>query len=171
MKQGNLLSLQADMKTEERTLAMEVLSDGSSLYRKLDVLGARRDSVPPSLGRGFLVSSIRASIMMSVGWSQLGRPKVSTEDCEKYLANPVAVSDVQEAPDDNKVKTLTYKIKVRPGHTASIKVWYDPKTFVLQKRTIRDEDRDSGTVTETFDEFTLNADIPDEKFKLPEEKK
>jgi outer membrane lipoprotein-sorting protein len=171
VKQGNLFSLRAELKSEQRDLEVEILSDGSSLYRKLDLLNTRRDPVPPNLGRGFLVSSVRASIMMSVSFSQLGRPKVGTEDLEKYLAHPVEVSDVQDGADDKGAKTLEYKIRVRPGQTASIRVWYDPKTFLPQKRSIRREDQDAGTITETFEEFVLNADIPDEKFKLPEEKK
>jgi outer membrane lipoprotein-sorting protein len=171
IKQGNLVSLRTDVKVEDRTIEVEIQSDGSSLYRKLDAFEAHRDPVPPSIGRGLLVSSIRTGIPMSVSFSRLGNSKVGTEDLEKYLAHPVSVSDLREATDDKGAKTLTYKIKVRPGRTSSIKVWYDPKSFLLQKRTIRDEDRDSGTITETFEEIVLNADIPDEKFKLPEEKK
>jgi len=56
-----------------------------------------------------------------------------------------------------------------------VKVWYDPKTLKLLKRYYQIRERDGGpvrsTLVETYDDFALDVDIPDEKFKLPEEKK
>lgn len=59
----------------------------------------------------------------------------------------------------------------------SVTLWVEPKSNLLQKRTITwvrtnpEGDEEGGTFTESFDEVVLNRDISDEKFKLPEEKK
>jgi outer membrane lipoprotein-sorting protein len=54
---------------------------------------------------------------------------------------------------------------------ADVRLWYDPKTLKLLKRTVDFGKKDSqGTIRESYEEFTLNADIPEEKFKLPAEK-
>jgi outer membrane lipoprotein-sorting protein len=79
--------------------------------------------------------------------------------------------------DDNDEKTLTYFLKEK-GHSEplTIRLWYDPKSLAIRKRTVTGKLGSAGnlpetTLTEIYDDFTLNADIPDEKFKLPEEKK
>jgi outer membrane lipoprotein-sorting protein len=75
-----------------------------------------------------------------------------------------------EAGDDNQgAKTLVYTL--RDGLDAKVKVWYDPKDFRLLKRTITSSRQEQGAYVETYSEFVIDADIPDEKFKLPEEKK
>ncbi len=55
------------------------------------------------------------------------------------------------------------------------RVWYDPATLLLRKREViaksLQNDNDWPKITEVYDRFTLNADILDERFKLPEEKK
>ena len=38
-------------------------------------------------------------------------------------------------------------------------------------RMVKGLSPNQGTILETYDEFGWDADIPDEKFKLPEEKK
>jgi hypothetical protein len=87
----------------------------------------------------------------------------------------VAISNLASGPDDGAVRTLAHGRQFGTStdpFQVTTKLWYDPKTFGITKRTI--DAVHGGTrrfVTETFEEFTLNADIPDEKFKLPEEKK
>jgi len=92
-------------------------------------------------------------------------------------AHTFEVKGIATGDDDGEIKTLTYFMKEK-GHTKAyaVRVWYDPKTFALRKRTVTGSMGFGGkgpetTVTETYEEFTLNADIPDEKFKLPQEKK
>jgi hypothetical protein len=56
---------------------------------------------------------------------------------------------------------------------AGVRIVYDSATGALLRRsltTVDDDDR-SHEYTETYTEFTLNADIPRETFALPEEKK
>jgi outer membrane lipoprotein-sorting protein len=171
LKDGNRMLLQANMRLGENTNKAVIISDGTTLYRNLKGTETKRESTPPSLKRGVILSSFRAGIMQTVFFTRLSNLKVDPEELESALAHPVETCDVNGGEDDGEAKTLTYKIRVRPEHTAAIKLWYDPKRLLPLKRTIRDDNRDSGSVTETFEEVSLNADIPNEKFKLPEEKK
>jgi outer membrane lipoprotein-sorting protein len=55
---------------------------------------------------------------------------------------------------------------------ASVTLWYDLKTFLPVKRRVEFANGDEEFVlTEVYKNSTLDHDIPDEKFKLPEEKK
>jgi len=49
-------------------------------------------------------------------------------------------------------------------------LWYDPLTYKPLKSVLSAVEN-GATMTEVYEDFILNADIPDEKFKLPEEKK
>jgi outer membrane lipoprotein-sorting protein len=76
--------------------------------------------------------------------------------------------------EDKATKSIKHKVKF-PGmdQTAEVELCYDPKTYNLIKRIISFETAPLGTstvATETYQEFTLNADIPNEKFTLPPDK-
>ena len=77
---------------------------------------------------------------------------------------------------DGGSRTLLYSVRAKAAPKAEnvdpyeIKTWYDPVTFRLLKRAVEPSDRRLST-TEVYENFALNADIPDEKFKVPEEKK
>ncbi len=66
---------------------------------------------------------------------------------------------------------MVFKLKACPAIT-EVMLWYDPVRHTPLKRSIQFK-RDSveGTAVEYVQEILLNRDIPDEKFKLPEEKK
>lgn len=87
------------------------------------------------------------------------------------LANAAEFSAIGE---DKGGMTLSYKLtsSLEAGVTIDVKLWYDPKDFKLLKRTLEIKgEKTVGSFTETYDEFVLNTDIPDEKFAIPEEKK
>lgn len=76
--------------------------------------------------------------------------------------------------DENGAKLLTYKIRYHEEEWGDVKLWYDALSHKPLKRQIRHEFwpvGDNGqTQTESIEQFILDADIPDEKFALPEEK-
>ena len=94
------------------------------------------------------------------------------------------VSEVKQGADDGKTKTLTYRLQFGEETPTEVRLWYDADSFKPMKRTYRfkvESDKGSlklnlfcasgeGTFTEAYEELVLNADIPDEKFKLPAEK-
>jgi outer membrane lipoprotein-sorting protein len=82
-----------------------------------------------------------------------------------------SVYNVQEGATEKESKSLTYTLS-HSGDNAEVQLWYDPKDLRLLKRVLKVKAGGPGsTFTETYDSFTLNSDIPDEKFKLPEDKK
>ncbi len=87
----------------------------------------------------------------------------------------LVTSDFRSEPGEGKDASLSYSIaETHLNHSGRIRLWYDPRTLALIKRELRmrfgGSDHDD-LFAEIYDEFTLNANIPDEKFKLPEEKK
>ena len=79
---------------------------------------------------------------------------------------------------NEKVMELTFEVKSPhyAGSTTAIEtrvtLEYDATTFIpIRRIEVSRFDGYQSTTNETYTDFTLNADIPDEKFKLPEEKK
>jgi outer membrane lipoprotein-sorting protein len=88
------------------------------------------------------------------------------------------MSDLKQGEDDGVLKTPTWTVTVSKtlmpaaSKPMPIKLWYDPKSLKPVKRTATIMKGDVEVKwSETYENITLNADIPDEKFKLPEEKK
>src|SRR6185369_10907565 len=69
--------------------------------------------------------------------------------------------------DDGGAKTLLYTVSLGPA-TLDCRLWYEPKTLKLLKRTmkIRNGESVEGSLTESYVEYIVNADIPNEKFNL-----
>jgi hypothetical protein len=83
------------------------------------------------------------------------------------------VSDFKQGEVESSLSYTLRFPETEPDMVASCVLQYDPKTLKLlgRKMTVKRRGMDEGVFTDTYDEFALNADIPDEKFKLPEEKK
>jgi outer membrane lipoprotein-sorting protein len=86
-----------------------------------------------------------------------------------------SVTEIKTGEDDGDMKTLSYKTVITPlaaqPATFDVRLWYEPKSLRLVKRTMSyRSETESRIFNETYEEFTLNADIPDEKFKLPTDK-
>lgn len=88
----------------------------------------------------------------------------------KDLKKELALSGL-EAARDTDGDFLKYTVHGQ----IPMRLWYTPKTHLPARRIWELPFPVPGNLvircTEVYDEFTLNADIPDEKFKLPEEKK
>jgi hypothetical protein len=70
---------------------------------------------------------------------------------------------------DNDVIILTYS--AGGGLRTRIRTWYDTKKGILLKRIADPEEGDLGfEYTDTYEEFVLNEDIPDEKFTIKGDK-
>jgi len=87
-----------------------------------------------------------------------------------------SVSECRRLPADEIGERLAYTVEAERVNDKPFEVvlWYDPKTLSLRKRTWKTKLSAPNiascvvSATEIYDEFTVNADIPDEKFKLPE---
>jgi hypothetical protein len=85
------------------------------------------------------------------------------------LKDLLPVSEIKAGPDDKAAKTLTYKLKVE-REIVDVRLWYEPQTLKILKRTLSGKSGESElSLTETYEGLVLDAEIPDEKFKLPKE--
>ena len=85
---------------------------------------------------------------------------------------PWVVVDVKALEPTDGKNGLSYTFLL--GDTGAVgraQVWYDPKTFVMSKRIVKVDSRmGKQTVTETFEELTVNPAIPDTEFRVSEKK-
>lgn len=83
----------------------------------------------------------------------------------------IRVSRFKPGEQDGEAKTISYLLEIgQKPRPFNVTLWFDPESFKLLKRKIVYE-VDGGkqvTITESYDEFTFDAEIPDEMFKLPE---
>ncbi len=87
-----------------------------------------------------------------------------TEGQETDVRKLLSASDFKKGEDDGKAATLTFKV-ARAGETMDVKFWYEAKTHRLHKLSL-DLGPERGIVTETYEAFELDKDIPDERFEL-----
>lgn len=85
------------------------------------------------------------------------------------------VSGLSVRKENARCETLRFRVEGPevPLGEALVRLTYDAATGVPVKRvlTTADEDGRPAEFVETFEEFSINADIPEEKFRLPEERK
>lgn len=125
--------------------ARQALSDGAEFASPKNL---NADMATVMLRTGFVDLPLRPRRIQIYGYDPKERLKVS---------------DFQFGGKDGDLQTLTYVLQEGNGK-AEIKLWYDPKSLALKKRSSSVPDK-KASVTETYEEFTLNGDIPDEKFK------
>lgn len=148
-----------------------VVSEGSKMMLKSGSRKPREIETPKTLNNGFRTILARASVLFfSIAFQK--------EEGERDFKKTFQVSDFKSGEDDKGAKTLTYKLKVklteRPVSDVEwdVKLWYDPKNWKLLRRTLGVQSQDHPRrLAETYEDYILNADIPDEKFKFSEEDK
>lgn len=164
LKEGNRISL--DLTTtfggkEEQHL---FLSDGRRLFVYSTHTNPSVTDAPKDVEAGFRAELTQSGILGAWTATQL------------FAAGnkPFTLAELKAGDDDKGLKTLLYKLNTNyPGDRRSeARLWYDPKSFRILKRTLHVLDRYDGfTLTENYDQLVLDADIPDEEFKHPERKK
>jgi hypothetical protein len=146
--------------------------DGASLWSSA---GRRVEAAPPLLDAWYRTAISRIgysqAYLLKLRFGLSEQAKDRFPDLEKMLE----IDDIKSGPDESGAKTLTYTVAVKSLRSADtyidrykIKIWYDAKSLKMIKRTVKSRDESSS---ESYESFVFDADIPDEKFKLPEEKK
>ena len=163
------LSFAPPDKAEERIL---VVSDGDVLQSHSKVPGSPVSFPAQPRQRHLLeYSFVRggAAGLMSMGAIFCGL----VHNARKMEPDPkklVAVTDLQLGPKEGGA-SLTFTSKMDHfGPTLQITLWYDPATHQPLKSTVVFVGK-GRSLTEVYEDLVLNAAIPDEKFKLPEERK
>lgn len=171
LKDGNKVSLRCEASHLGREIHDTIVSDGSktavtqggdSDNQTETTSNKLRENLTIALAR--VGGAYAARLTRRLAADQLNE----LPDYDKTLA----LADYKTTEDDGDAKTLTYKVtvtdtSVRLRVTLEIKVWYIARTSKILKRVFKlTGEPDERTVTETYEEFYLNTDIPDEKFKV-----
>ncbi|HLY75188.1 MAG TPA: hypothetical protein VKU80_13795 [Planctomycetota bacterium] len=154
LKQGNKLNLSVqewDSRDARGVPATEarLVSDGVRIQRCLLQRGlsvstedAKAARIAPRLAEWFL----RAGTLFS--W-----PEVVD------LGSPEQIRNLQAGPDSAGARVLSYS-----AGPVSVTLWYDPRSYKVLRRVLTS--KAIGTVTETFQEYEFNEDMPDSLFVL-----
>jgi outer membrane lipoprotein-sorting protein len=170
IRDGNKFSISARMKDQGREEEFSVISDGKQLQRKASTAEPETRDTPKDFVPRFETSFIRTGIILAV-MSTL-RPSTVEGKEGQDLKKLFSVTDFKNGDDVEGAKTLSYTLRfpeTKPDLSGSCILRYDPVTLKVLGRTLTMTGRgaDATVFTETYEDFALNADIPDEKFKLP----
>jgi len=143
------------------------LSDG----KRIRTAGLKFETdTPENFKEGTLLGLARAGMMptmfLAFQMLDIGEQEKSFQAFVKTLR----IEKIQQGEDDGAVKTLTYAVRVADAYqpnkaeTLEARLWYDPKTFKILKRTMTSGGK---VLLETYEGWVFNAELPDEKFTLP----
>lgn len=110
--------------------------------------------------------------LFTVG-KELGDPEVFGKSGLAEVGKLVKTKTMRLSEDkDGKVLSFVAVIGIK-NEELETKMWIDPKISKPLKRTVvwKGDDGKPVTLTELYEEYALNGEIPDEKFTLPGEKR
>jgi outer membrane lipoprotein-sorting protein len=176
MKSSGEIYLKQDRKIRVSQVSAEgpngsdylMVSDGTTMWARLGSDEPKKAPTPSNL-RGLLITRLCRRNLDAVEQATWVGFAI---DYEKTARNDkLEISKLAFGPDDGSAITLVHEHEVKTGdadYNVKTKIWLDPQTYRLIKRTINTESASlKQFVTETYDQFALDSDIPDEKFKPP----
>jgi outer membrane lipoprotein-sorting protein len=112
---------------------------------------------------------------VKIGWGVLlihkSDPTGKSHPVDLDLAGRFTLVDFKRGEDDGPSKTLAYTLRRNVGAEqvdVAMKIWYDPKTFLLTKRVLEEPNR--VRTTETYSDLKLNPAIGDDTFEVSDAK-
>lgn len=156
---GEKTSLTFKMVRESREHEIKTVVDGARM-RVIDGTRIQEKEAPKNLRANLNVMIGRSGMYLAM---MMGRPPLKPGEKEPDPKELFRVSDVKIAEEG----VLTYRMNL-DGATEIVdaKLWYDPKTLKLLKRTIGAKvGNETLSVTELYEGYTLNGDIPQDKLK------
>jgi len=156
--------------------AFDLVSDGFDMTGHLDPHAEPKTGMTPSnLKEGIL------AMLFLVGEEPLRETERRWQLLRRLdgeRPNPrrsCRVSGLAVRKESGRYQTLSFRVEGPevPQGEASVRLTYDAATGAPVKRVLTtfDEELRPAEFVETFEEFSINADIPEEKYRLPEEKK
>ena len=169
LKEGNRANLVATVTEKGHPSELRIISDGSTVKTKLGPRRMLECPVPKNLETGMKMSLHRLGAMQAV----LIAHKVcmlDVDDQEEALdmSKKPRLYDFKNGPDDGDSRTITYKISPDgPDTVAEIKLWYEPESFRLVKRTITLKQPAESVFTESYKEWAIDGDLENDEFTVP----
>ena len=169
-KEGNKVRVSHSQGAAGRELTTKIISDGATLAMPLGEHDPDKRKPPRNLSK--LIASALARI--GIGEAFMCIRHVSLDDHpggEEPAPEEIwKISDLQEGPDEDGLKTLLYKVKpIKRDIPLQAKLWYEARTFKLKRRVLTFESGEvHWTDTEVYEEIVLDADVPDTTFEFTE---
>ena len=126
----------------------------------------------PNSGDRFKVGLLRAGIF-AIDHILKQRDKAKPEG-EQDLRKVLEVSDFKTRPDEGNARTISFRTSAPGGREMSnVTVLYDPRTFRILRRSCSyvEDGVEKAAIVETYTEVTVDAEMPDDRFTLPEKRK
>jgi hypothetical protein len=156
LKEGNKTRLRMEGGTDAKNVKTTLwVCDGTRLSEEASAALKRSKDPARLLHEGLKVSLARFGVFFAL----LGFALPRDQDPE-FHQRPFEPGELQV---DRSANTVFFRLE-----RTAVKNRYDPKDFKLLKRSLEfDKDFLLKELNETYEEFTLNADLPDGEFKIP----
>jgi outer membrane lipoprotein-sorting protein len=161
--EGNRARLDAESKDEKVPITFRFTCDGKRINFESSKLG---DQIADA-DKGFAAGLNRILVRGGIFTINHLKPDSTGEK----LVESVKVSDLSLADEklgDRAARVLSYTLEV-DGKSTSVKLWVDAKTLAPIKREVIS--KQEPVIHETYDEWTVDAEIKDDLFKVGEGKK
>ncbi len=166
---GTVLAKNPDKVNIQMTLTdgtkTSMISDGSKM--RVMIAGQGGDAeVHKGIKDNIAIALSRAGLYLSQGTYVPVFSKPLQEG--KGVREVLGVSKFKFGEEEQNLKTILYEIKLHGEATLEAKLWYEGKTLKPVKRVVKAKvDKQETVHTETFGEWTIGVDLPDELFALP----
>jgi hypothetical protein len=170
VKTGNKLFVVARVDGPAERKETRFIGAGGKMVTERDGKATAPEPTWPDLSVRMTSGFLRVGI---AALDKIARYHTPAPNEETDIKKILVLSDFRTGPDDGEARTLTYRVEAGKAEVLNVTLTYDPLTCRLLKRTttLAKRNRHEATVVEKYEEFTLDAVIPDEKFSFPEEKK
>jgi outer membrane lipoprotein-sorting protein len=142
-------------------------SDGNSLNVVVDGKTTVNGPTYPAYHEDLSLAVARIGI--SAFYTLTGRIKGKATPLKDFCT----VDNFKLDPKEGEIRTLTYQLHLKDlSEIYEVELFYRAKDFQLTKRAIRTSlNGGKFLFEEKYEDFTLNKDISDDTFKVPEDKK
>lgn len=164
LKEGNRLKITLTSVPGAPKQEASAASDGTTVRCHPPRPGATETewAAPATLNEDITLALLRA------GCYELHRVPLRMHHSDLKPKEQMTLSDFRKGEDDAGLRTVLFKVSEGSGG-GEVKVWVDPKTWTLRRRVLSAEMAPGikATVTENYEIFKLNGEIPNDAFALP----
>jgi type II secretion system protein G len=164
LKEGRKVNLTARTRTQGMEDDFAAVCDGEQIFHRNGKRSPVTKDAPKEFAAHLAAMFSRGGMFMTFADNMRPVAKSGNQD-PKTLYAPL---NLKQGEDDKDAKTLVYGLKFPEGEMDCV-LRYDPKTWIPSGRTmtVKQNGAEAGTIRETYKTFVLDAELPDEKFKLP----
>jgi outer membrane lipoprotein-sorting protein len=170
VKEGNKLFVLARVDGPSQHKETRIYGAGGKMVTERDGKASAPEAAWPDLSTRMTAGFLRVGIAALDKIAHYTGPSPKEE---ADIKNILVLSGFRTGPDEGEARTIAFRVEAGKSEELIVTLTYDHQTFRLLKRTtkVMKRNRLEVSVVEKYDEFTLDAEIPDERFAFPEGKK